>query len=44
MRWSLVVGWLVAPLLIVLPAGPAGAQAPEASQISGPIVHDNLAV
>ena len=44
MRWSLVAGGLVASLLIVLPGGRAGAQTPQASRISGPIVHENLAV
>jgi hypothetical protein len=44
MRWSSLAGGLVSSLLIVLAAASAGAQAPEASRISGPIVHENLAV
>jgi hypothetical protein len=44
MRWSLLAGGLVSSLLIVLAAASAGAQAPQASRVSGPIVHENLAV
>jgi hypothetical protein len=44
MRCSLLAGSLVAPLLLFSLAGSAAAQVIETNRISGPIVHENLAV
>src|ERR1700737_5439182 len=44
MRCSLPVAALLSPLLMLSLVGPGAAQAPEANRISGPIVHENLAV
>ncbi len=44
MRCSLLAATFVSPLLMLSLVGPAITQAPEANRISGPLVHENLAV
>jgi hypothetical protein len=44
MRWSMLAAVSISPLLMFPLAGSGGAQAPEGYRISGPIVHESLAV
>ena len=44
MRCSLLAATFVSPLLMLSLVGPATTQAPETNRISGPLVHENLAV
>jgi hypothetical protein len=44
MRWSLLAAVAVSPLMMLLPAGLGHAQSAEGQRISGPVVHENLAV
>ncbi len=44
MRWSLLAAVSVSPLVMFSFAGLGGAQTPEGIRISGPLVHENLAV
>jgi hypothetical protein len=44
MRWSLLAAVSTSPLMMLSLIGLAGAQAPEGQRISGPIVHENLAL
>ena len=44
MRWSLLAAVSVSPLMLLSLAGVGGAQTPEAHRVSGPVVHENLAV
>ena len=44
MRWSLLAAVSVSPLMLFSLAGFGGAQTPDEHRISGPVVHENLAV
>jgi cytochrome c biogenesis protein ResB len=44
MRWSLLAAVSTSPLMMLSLIGLAGAQAPEGQRISGPFVHENLAL
>ena len=44
MRWSLLTAVSASPLMMLSLIGLAGAQAPEGQRISGPVVHENLAI
>ena len=44
MRWSMLAAISISPLMMFPLAGLSGAQAPEGYRISGPIVHESLAV
>ena len=44
MRWSLLAVVSVSPLVMFSFAGLGGAQTPEGIRVSGPVVHENLAV
>jgi hypothetical protein len=44
MRWSLLAAVSAAPFVLFSFANLGGAQAPEGQRISGPVVHENLAV
>jgi hypothetical protein len=44
MRWSSIVAVAVSSLMMFSLARPASAQTPEGNRISGPIVHENLAI
>src|SRR5215468_8219867 len=44
MRWSLLTAVSAAPFVLFSFANLGGAQAPEGQRISGPVVHENLAV
>src|SRR5215467_11266653 len=44
MRWSLLTAIFVSPLMMLAPTGRVAAEAPEVPQVSGPLVHENLAV
>jgi hypothetical protein len=44
MRWSLLAAVAVSPLMMLLPAGLGHAQSADGQRISGPVVHENLAV
>jgi hypothetical protein len=44
MRWSLLAAVSVSPLMLFSFTGLGGAQTPEEHRISGPVVHENLAV
>jgi hypothetical protein len=44
MRWSLLAAAAVSPLMMLLPAGLGHAQSADGQRISGPVVHENLAV
>jgi hypothetical protein len=44
MRWSLLAAVSVSPLVMFSFAGLGGAQTPEGIRVSGPVVHENLAV
>ncbi len=44
MRWSMLAAVSISPLMMFPLAGLGGAQAPEGYRISGPIVHESLAV
>ena len=44
MRWSLLAAVSVSPLMMLSFAGLGSAQAPDATRMSGPVVHENLAV
>ena len=44
MRWSWLAAVAISPLMMLSLAGLGGAQTPEGRSISGPIVHENLAV
>src|SRR5712691_10944532 len=44
MRWSLLAAVSVSPLMMLSLAGLGSAQTPEGTRISGPLVHENLAV
>jgi hypothetical protein len=44
MRWSLLTVVSASPLMMLSLIGLAGAQAPEGQRISGPVVHENLAI
>ena len=44
MRWTLLAAVSVSPLMLFSFAGLGGAQTPEQPRISGPVVHENLAV
>src|SRR5215475_13230423 len=44
MRHSLLAAVSVSPLLFFSLAGSGGAQAPQPNQLSGPLVHENLAI
>jgi ARG and Rhodanese-Phosphatase-superfamily-associated Protein domain len=44
MRWSLLAAVSVSPLMLFSFTGFGGAQTPEEHRISGPVVHENLAV
>jgi hypothetical protein len=44
MRWSLLAAISVSPLVMFSFAGLGCAQTPEGIRVSGPVVHENLAV
>jgi hypothetical protein len=44
MRWSLLAAVSVSPLMMFSLAGFGSAQTPEGARISGPLVHENLAI
>jgi len=44
MRWSLLTVVSASPLMMLSLIGLAGAQAPDGQRISGPVVHENLAI
>jgi len=44
MRWSLLTAVSASPLMMLSLIGLAGAQTPEGQRISGPVVHENLAI
>ena len=44
MRWSLLAAVSISPLMMFSFAGLGGAQTPESIRVSGPVVHENLAV
>lgn len=44
MRWSLLTAVSASPLMMLSLIGLAGAQAPDGQRISGPVVHENLAI
>ena len=44
MRWSLLAAVSVSPLMLFSFAGLGGAQTPDEHRVSGPLVHENLAV
>src|SRR5882724_8957636 len=44
MRWSLLAAVSASPLMMVSLVGLAAGQAPEGRRVSGPVVHENLAI
>jgi hypothetical protein len=44
MRWSLLAAVSVSPLMLFSFAGLGGAQTPDENRVSGPVVHENLAI